>query len=202
MYIYGASGHAKVVIDILEACGRHIDGLVDDNPDIHDLSGYPVGRESPQEAEIIVAIGNCATRRRVASRAGRKAAPAAVHPSAVVSPRASVGDGTVVMPGAIIQADANIGRHCIINTKASVDHECVIGDYVHIAPGCTLSGDVKVGEGTWIGAGATVIQGISIGRDCYIGAGAVVVNDIPDGVLAYGVPCRIAGKRDVPADKA
>ncbi len=194
IYIYGASGHAKVVIDILEACGTRIDGLVDDNPDIKNLSGYEVGRQSPEDAEIIVAIGNCATRRRVAEQSQRKAAPPAVHPSAVVSPRASVGDGTVVMPGAIIQADTIVGRHCIINTKASVDHECVIGDYVHIAPGCTLSGNVKVGEGTWIGAGATVIQGINIGRDCYIGAGAVVVEDIPDGVLAYGVPCRIADK--------
>lgn len=195
MYIYGASGHAKVVIDILEACGRPIDGLVDDNPDIKNLSGYEVVRESPADAEIIIAIGNCTTRRKVDEKSGRTAARAAVHPSAVVSPRASIGDGTVVMQGAIIQADAKIGRHCIINTKASVDHECVIGDYVHIAPGCTLSGNVTVGDGTWIGAGTTVIQGIKIGKDCYIGAGAVVVSDIPDGVKAYGVPCRIVGQR-------
>lgn len=195
MYIYGASGHAKVVIDILEACGRQIDGLVDDNPDIKNLSGYLVGRESPENSEIIIAIGNCATRRKVAEKSGRLAAPAAVHPSAIISSKASIGDGTVVMQGAVVQADAKIGRHCIINTKASIDHECIIGDYVHIAPGCTLSGDVKIGDGTWIGAGATVIQGITIGKDCYIGAGSVVVRDIPDGVKAYGVPCRIAGHK-------
>lgn len=195
MYIYGASGHAKVVIDILEACGRQIDGLVDDNPDIKKLSGYLVGRESPENAEIIIAIGNCTTRRKVAEKSGRLAAPAAVHPSAIISPKASIGDGTVVMQGAVVQADAKIGRHCIINTKASIDHECIIGDYVHIAPGCTLSGDVKVGAGSWIGAGATVIQGITIGKDCYIGAGSVVVRDIPDGVKAYGVPCRIVGHK-------
>lgn len=190
MYLYGAGGHAKVVIDILKANGIEIDGLIDNDPAIKELCGYKVYQQMPTPGTVIVTIGKCSTRQRVAESL-HCAFGTAIHPSAVISPTADIGAGTVVMQGAIVQADTSVGRHCIINTKASIDHECRIGDYVHIAPGCTVSGDVHIGAGTWLGVGATVIQGVRIGRNCYIGAGAVVVDDIPDGSLAYGVPCRI-----------
>ena len=115
----------------------------------------------------------------------------AIHPSAIISPSAKIGEGTVVMAGAVINADTVIGKHCIVNTGATVDHDCVIGDYCHIAPGANVSGGTHIGEGTWIGVGACVIQCLNIGKDCMIGAGSVVVKDIPDSVTAYGNPCRV-----------
>ena len=95
------------------------------------------------------------------------------------------------MQGAIVQSCVQVGKHSIINTGASVDHDCVLGDFVHVSPHATLCGNVSVGEGTWIGAGAVVIPGICIGKNCIIGAGSVVVKDLPDGVKAYGNPCKI-----------
>ena len=67
----------------------------------------------------------------------------------------------------------------------------MIGDYCHIAPGANVSGGTHIGAGTWIGVGACVIQCLNIGKDCMIGAGSVVVKDIPDGVTAYGNPCKV-----------
>ena len=81
-----------------------------------------------------------------------------------------------------------------MNTSASIDHDNVLGDFVHISPHATLCGEVEVGEGTWIGAGTVVKQCVKIGKWSIIGAGSVVVNDIPDGVLAYGNPCKIIRK--------
>jgi len=120
----------------------------------------------------------------------------AIHPSAIVSPSAKIGEGTVVMAGAIINAEATIGKHCIVNTGASIDHECVIEDYCHIAPGVNVSGDTHIGEGTWVGVGSCIIQGIHIGKNCFIGAGSVVVKDIPDNVVAYGNPCRVVRENE------
>ena len=79
----------------------------------------------------------------------------------------------------------------IINTCASVDHECVVEEGAHVGPGVRLGGHVRVGKGTWIGIGATVKDRIRIGARAVIGAGAVVLNDIPDGVVAYGVPANV-----------
>lgn len=190
MFLYGASGHAKVIIDILKANGMEIEGLLDDNPDVTELMGYKVLHGVNDVSSLIISIGNNRIRKMIAERLETRFEKA-VHPSAIMSPSAKVGDGTVVMQGAIVQACAEIGKHCIVNTGASVDHECVLEDYVHVSPHSTLCGNVHVGEGSWIGAGTTVIPGVKIGKWSVIGAGSVVVRDIPDGVVAYGNPCRI-----------
>lgn len=188
--LFGASGHGKVIMDIIRANGDEVGCFYDDMPK-GEMAGVRVVEtgSSAVDAPVIVSIGDNMARKRVVSRLNVEFA-SAVHPAAVVSPSSKISEGTVVMQGAIVQADAQIGRHCIINTGASVDHDCRIGDFVHISPHATLCGNVEVGEGTWIGAGAVVIQGIRIGKWSVIGAGSVVVKDIPDGVVASGNPCR------------
>lgn len=197
MYLYGASGHALVISDILRAEGVEVKGVFDDNSGLTEFCGMSVDHHWRGQEPVIISIGNCAIRRKIAKRLACRFGTA-IHPSAIISPSARIGEGTVVMPGAIINAHASIGRHCIINTKASVDHECRIGDFVHVAPGATMSGDVEVGEGTWIGVGACIKQGIKIGKNCMIGAGAVVVRDIPDGVTAFGNPCKTMSTNILP----
>lgn len=186
MIIYGASGHGKVIEDIVEAMGFEVSCFIDDNKSLDSVHGIPVVHSLENTSEpVLIAIGNNATRKRIAETLNCNYATA-VHPSAIVSPRASVGEGSVVMPGAIINTDASVGRHCIINTGVSVDHECVIGDYVHLSPHATLCGNVHVGEGSWIGAGTTIIQGINIGKWAVVGAGSVITEEVPDYALVFG----------------
>lgn len=188
MILYGASGHAKVIIDILEANGQKIDFIVDDNPALTELLDYEVRRNTGEYDEAIISIGSCEIRKKVVESLMVGKYATSVHPSAIVSPRATIDEGTVVMHGAIVQSCAKIGKHCIVNTGASVDHDCEIGNFVHIAPHATVLGGVKVGDGSWIGAGSVVKQYITIGKNCMIGAGAVVLKDVPDGVTVVGVP--------------
>lgn len=195
MIVYGASGHGKVIIDILESLGQS-DITVWDDEDKLPVWGYPVRRPLPTlevNDKIIISMGSNATRKKVVERLGSAVSfGKAIHVAAYVSGRILViGEGTVIMAGVIVNPDVSIGRHCIINTGASVDHDCVIGDYVHISPNAALCGDVHVGEGTQVGAGASVIPGIKIGKWCTIGAGAVVINNIPDYATAVGNPARI-----------
>lgn len=193
MYLYGASGHAKVVIDILKASGQPIDGLIDDNESIKELLGYPVCHTGIEFSPVIISIGDNRTRKKIAEKLTAYFGTA-IYPGAVISDSVIVGSGSVVMQGAVIQSSVVIGKHCIINTGTSVDHECVIGDYVHLSPHSTLCGNVTVGEGTWIGAGSVVLPGVKIGKWSIVGAGSVVCKDIPDGVLAVGNRCRIVKK--------
>lgn len=190
MYLYGASGHAKVIIDILKDNNKKIDGLFDDDNTITELSGHPVLNPSEICGPLIISIGNNGIRKKIA-----KSVPVefgtAIHSSAIISSTAKIAGGTVVMQGAIIQAEAQIGKHCIINTAAAIDHDCRIEDYVHISPQATLCGNVTVEEGTWVGAGAVISPGITIGKWSVIGAGSVVIEDIPDHVIAVGNPCRV-----------
>ena len=197
MILYGASGHARVIRDIVEAQDDRVSRLIDDNVEINVLDELPVCHDLNVDEPVIVSIGNNAIRKKVVGKIGQGSSSSnaelfgkAVHPSAIVSPSATIGEGTVIMQGAILQAKSSIGKHCIVNTGASIDHECRIDDYVHISPHATLCGNVSVGEGTWICAGTTLIQGVSIGRWCMIGAGSVVTKNIPDGYLAVGNRCK------------
>lgn len=189
--LFGGSGHARVVMSILEAQNNNIIALFDSNPEIKNLDGISSLGEYDSEkfssTNLIVTVGDNQTRKKLALRVEHPFG-IAIHPAALCDRLSSIGLGTVVMHNAVIQRGTQIGEHCIINTKASVDHDCKIGDFVHIAPGATLCGNVSVGEGSLIGAGAIVLPNIRIGKNAVVGAGAVVHKDIPNSALIMGVP--------------
>lgn len=203
LIVWGASGHARVVADIVRLRGEfEIAGFVDDaHPEPRQFLGVPVvgGRDqlarlrSNSARHLIVAIGNCGARLKLAQLAeadGFELATA-VHPRAIVATDVSVGGGTVIAAGAVVNPGAAVGRNVIINTLASVDHDCVVDDGVHVCPGVRLAGGVTIGRGAWIGIGASVVAGVRVGAGSTVGAGSVVLKDVPEGAVCYGVPARV-----------
>lgn len=194
--LYGASGHAKVICEILEAQHRSPLALVDDNPNVTSLLDYPV-YNTIQQANIvtgdqfIISIGNNRIRKAVSEKLQPLPFTNAIHPGAVISPRSSIGEGTVVMANVSVNVHSHIGEHVILNTNCSVDHDCVVENFVHISPNAALAGGVQVGEGTHIGIGASVIQNIRIGKWVVIGAGAVIIEEVPDYAVVVGNPGKI-----------
>lgn len=212
LVILGAGGHARVILDIVTRAGlaREVGFVAQaDSAERAAAAGFNVFGTEDQLAALdvdaaIIGIGDNWTRARVAERA-RGLRPdvkfvTAVHPSAVIASTARIGDGTVVMAGAIVNPGAQIGRHCIVNTGAVVDHDVVLEDFVSVGPRAALGGMVHVGAYTAIGIGAVASHGVVIGAHAVVGAGAAVVRDIPERVVCYGVPCRVARVR-VPGEK-
>lgn len=193
--LIGGSGHAKVIMDCIRASGGEIAGILDDGltsgttvlgvPVLGKTCDYEVYRDHA----FVIAIGNNAVRARIAAATPVRWGTV-LHPSAVVSPYAAIGEGTVVMPGAVINAGAVVGNHCIINTGAVVEHDNRLGDFVHISPKAALGGTVTVGEGTHVGIGACVRNNLTICCGCTVGAGAAVVKDITESGVYAGVPAR------------
>ncbi|SDJ53838.1 acetyltransferase EpsM [Flavobacterium glycines] len=192
--LFGASGHCKVVVDILQSNQKIITAIIDDNPKTQILLGIQVVHSEnfilQKHQKCIIAIGDNAIRQQIVQRIGGDFYRA-IHPKAIVSGFSKIGTGTVLMPGAIVNVDAIVGEHCIINTAAVVEHDCVLEDYVHLSPNVSLAGGVIIGEGTHVGIGAKVIQGIKIGKWTTIGAGAVIIKDVPDYAVVVGNPGRI-----------
>jgi len=194
MILIGASGHAKVIVDILEKLDVEIDYLIDANPEIQEVQGYEVRQEKESKPkaseEVIISIGSNAIRKTLAEKHDYEFGWA-IHPSAILGDDVSIGAGTVVMAGVIINSSTAVGNHNIINTSVSIDHDCQLADYVHVSPNATLCGGIKVGEGTHIGAGTTIIPNLNIGKWVTIGAGCVIIEDIPDYAVVVGNPGRI-----------
>ncbi len=201
VFVFGASGHAKVVIDILERTkGMKVAFVVDDTTQARGarFCGYPViGRAAllagrRKAGTGIIAIGDNSVRARIAAWLMEQGfrATSAMHPASIVARRVEIGEGTAVMAGVVLNSETRVGSHVIINTGATVDHDCTIGDFVHIAPGCHLCGGVTVGAGALLGVGTAVIPGVHIGANVVVGAGSTVVQDVPDGARVAGSPCR------------
>lgn len=198
--IVGAGGHGRVVADAaLEAGWREVVFFDDRFPGLVSTLDWPVlGTfedlfKAPERFDGVAAgIGDGKTRLAVLDRLLECQAPLAtiIHPRAWISSRTSLGEGTMVAAGAIINVGATIGRGSIVNTGATVDHDCHLGPGVHVAPGAHVSGSVEIGAVSWIGVGASVRQGVRIGSGTVVGAGAAVVSDLPDCVVAVGVPAR------------
>lgn len=114
-----------------------------------------------------------------------------IHQTSSVSSTVELGKGILINSLVSIASFTKIGNLVSINRNASVGHHTEIADFVTLSPGTNVAGFVKIGENSLIGMGANVIDGVTIGRDSIIGAGALVTKDIPDGVVAYGNPCKI-----------
>jgi sugar O-acyltransferase (sialic acid O-acetyltransferase NeuD family) len=117
-----------------------------------------------------------------------------VHPMTRVPASAVISEGCILEPGVILSSNTRLGSHVRINRGATIGHDTTLGDYCTIQPGVNIAGKCRFGNSVYVGIGATVVDNLTIGSLTVIGAGAVVVNDLPDKVLAVGVPAKIVKK--------
>lgn len=85
-----------------------------------------------------------------------------------------------------------IGRSVLIGPGVVL---ACAGHPIHPEQRCSsaleTSEPITIEDGVWIGANSTVCGGVTIGEGSVIGAGSVVTSDIPKGVIAAGVPCKV-----------
>ena len=191
--LWGAGGHSKVILSIIEDIKGDLVGVIDSDSNKKQFGGVSVlNKYDPDnfpEAKVIISIGDNQTRKKLVENISHQSL-AIIHSSSVIDKQVSIGKGTVVMQNVTIQRDVLIGTHVIVNTSSTIDHDTNISDFAHIGPGVVLCGSVQVGEGTLIGAGAVVLPGVKIGKWATIGAGSIVLFDVQDNEVVVGNPAR------------
>ena len=207
VFVLGAGGHGKVIIDaLLAAGGVDIRGVLDDDSSKvgGDVLGFPVLGTTMELVDfgwkhkvtkVVLAIGDNYVRHKKFEQAKRAgfSIMGLTHPSACVSRFVTRGAGVVILAGAVVNPGSTIEDNVCVNTSASVDHDNLLLANCHIFPNATLAGAVTVGQFTYIGSGAVIIPSCVVGNYAYVGAGAVVVRDVEDGVKVAGVPARKIG---------
>lgn len=207
--IVGAGGHGTVVADALMAANVEVAGFSDNDPALagRKILGRPVlgvddDLATLDRARFRLALGiggakagaSC-SRRRDITLAFQKAGWSFVtvrHPSAIISPFATIGYGCQIMAAAVVQAGAQIGDGVILNTQSIVEHDAVVGAYSHVSIGGILCGGVRLGEGCHVGAGAVIRQNLVLASNVTVGMNAAVVTDcLQAGALLVGVPARL-----------
>lgn len=209
--VVGGSDQGRQVIDAIEARGDHtVVGVLDrDLAGASEVVGYPVvGRDDELVAcaprlgaeGYVVAIGDNHARAAVLDRIDDVdhdlTLITVAHPAAVIARDATVGAGSILLAGSVVGNGCVLGRGVLLGIQASVDHDSTVADHASLGPGATTGGHVAIGEQTAVGLGASVIHGVTIGAHTVVGAGAVVLADVPDRVVAYGVPARAVRDRE------
>lgn len=202
--VWGTGGHGQVVADVAEAAGWEIVGFIATEAGRTDRGGRALevfadqairaavgGNTLPAGATALaLGIGDNGVRWGIAELMPERWLPLLVHPSAIVSPSATIGAGTVLLPQVVVNARARIGRGVILNTGAVVEHDCQLADGVHLSPGALLGGGVIVERLAWIGTGGVVIPRKVVGAGAILGAGSTAHKDLPAGATYVGNPAR------------
>ena len=203
-FVYGAGGHALVVMDTAELCGFEITGFIDDFDHNEDrrVQGKPVYAPAiiTENDVVFMGFGDNKMRQQIGESLLARGIEVRtlVHPSAIMSRYAQIGVGCYIGAHAIIDPGCEIGDFVIANKNSVISHNSVIGTATHVCPGAMCAGWCTVGKRCLLGIGTIVRERITIADDVRIGGGAVVVKDFTEtGVLAYGVPA----KQHPPSDK-
>lgn len=198
-------GHAGVVVDTAGELGLTVAGFIDNTPSLQGkkVGGIPViGSTDDLERIKIpgdcvhIAIGDNVARGNIYQTLKKRSirVETLIHPSAVVSRAAVIGQGCFIGPRAIINNGSTVGEASLINSGAIIEHDNKIGFSVHMAPGTKTAGRVKVGDFAFVGVGATVLPDITIGSGAMIGAGATVVKDVSARTTVIGYAAKKHGK--------
>ncbi len=196
MLLWGAGAHGRVIHDLAWACGYRDLAFIDENRAAESVCGSPVLQPDDERrreyTHFVVSLGDNRARARCFEAALRRGLEAAVliHPSAVISPSAVIGLGTMVLPRVVVGTGVSIGENCILNTACVVEHDSKISDHVHIAAGVIIGGDVTVEPFVEAGMGAVVLSRLRIGREAVLGAGAVAIRSVGPGWVVAGIPAK------------
>ncbi len=206
LLVIGAGGHGKVVADAAAASKEFQDiAFLDDRYNENEISKKildwqvlgsideirsPTIKEEYRSA--FVAIGDSRLRIKIINRLKELNydLPVIKHPNSWISKYSQIGEGSIILSSSNLQTSSIVGMGSILNTGCIVEHDVVLDDGVHICPGAAIAGNSKIGKNSWIGIGSSVKEKIIIGSNVTVGAGSVVVRDIPDNVIAKGVPAK------------
>lgn len=203
LLLIGGGGHCRSVIDCVLSLGKYDDIGIVDNVDCSYQGITTVGTDDDLkelfhngwgEAFITVgSIGDPTIRKRLFALIKDIGfeVPVIIDPSAIVAKDTLVREGVFVGKNSVINTGVVIDNCGIINTGSIIEHDCSIGAFSHISPGAVLCGEVKVGTDSHIGAGTVVKQNVVVGNSVLVGAGSVLLSNLPDGVIAYGNPCKV-----------
>lgn len=197
VFILGAGGHTRSLINLLEYNNYNIGGIFDDNFEDHNveiINSYKViGKLDAfnKTNQAVLSFGESDKRKQLFLRLNDQILKEnLVHPKAIIENYFETGFSNQIFANVLINSNVSIGANNIINTGAILEHEVKIGDHCHISVGSIICGRVTIGNGCFVGAGATIIDKLTITDDVIIGANSVITNNIDQAGTYVGSPAR------------
>lgn len=212
IFIWGSSSHAQCILNITEQIEQinvafFFDPTLKTETSLHgydvisDIEKLDLAIKNKNISGFAIGIGDNYVRKEVYKTIKTKWPnlnfETIIHPSAKIEKRVILEPGVLVMGGAFLETGSHMGKGSWIGVNASLGFNNIIGDFSSIAVNSCLGGNVSIGNNTAITMSVTVLQKRKIGNNCVIGSGSLVTKDIPDNVVAYGLPAKIIRTRQL-----
>ena len=203
LLIYGAGGLGREIYDLAQRCNdgrwKQIWFLDDSCESRHPfygtevfsldeaLSAYPLS-----DLEGIVAVGEPVVREKLYVRLRQLGVAIAtlIDKTALISPYATVGEGSVVSEFVTLHSGVTIGENCLLQPYSCLGHDIILEDHVVLSAFCAPGGKSHFGTRSFVGMHATILQGLTVGKDAIISMGSVVFRDVSIGATVMGNPAR------------
>lgn len=200
LLIFPCNGNAIEALDCLGPAFRLL-AFVDDTREKQatPMFGHPVLARSAlarwHEAQVLAVPGSPTSyRNRRALIEGLGIEPhrfaQVFHPTARISPLASIGRNVLIMAGVVITANAVIGDHVCLLPNSVVHHDTRIGDWSLVGANVTVAGNVQIGENCYVGSGSSLANGLTVGAGALVGLASTVIRDVEPDARVAGNPAR------------
>lgn len=200
LLIFPYNGNGLEALDCLGDAWRLV-AFVDDTPEKqgrdrhgHEVTGRDALRRFPEARVLAVPGGPASYRARGRVVQALDVAPerlaTVIHPSARVSPLATIGRNVLIMAGVVITSNAVIGDHVVVLPNTVIHHDARIGDWCLIGSNVTIAGSVTLGENCYVGSGTSIMNGLDIGAGSLVGLGSNVIRGVGAGACVAGNPAR------------
>lgn len=203
LIIIGARGWGREVLWSFQSnCSNNYNfkGFLDSKSDaLEGLIGeFPPIISSVEDYEIqpddvfFCALGDPVWRKHYAEIIESKGGEFATYisPSAIVSPNATIGEGTFIGANTVVSDNVKVGKHCMIHGLCTLGHDVHIADIVSVEAYCFFGGYSSVGEGSSIHVRSTILSHKKVGANASVGAGSVVIRNVKDGANVFGNPAK------------
>lgn len=110
--------------------------------------------------------------------------PPLIHPTAIIDPRAKLGEGVSIGPFAVLEGEVTLGDGCLVQSHAVITGRVVMGKNNHVGYGAIIGGwpqdfsfDPKIDSGVIIGDSntfreySTIHRGTAEGTNTIVGSG-------------------------------
>jgi sugar O-acyltransferase (sialic acid O-acetyltransferase NeuD family) len=203
LFIFGVSGLAKEVIDLVEEYNKFdVAGILDDDIQTHGtiFHGHKVFGPIEMASELtgslflicIASLKSSVDRSKIAKSHNIPTERFAtiIHPAAKVSRSSTIEPGSIVLANSTITANSRLGRFSIVMPSVVITHDDHVGESCTFASGSTVAGYVKIGDSVYVGTGANILERVEIGTGAIIGAGSLINRNVPENETWAGIPAR------------
>lgn len=200
--IYGSGGSGCEVYDLAVRCNNakkkwdeivFIDDFKESNHEyLADIIRFEDLLQNKSDYEVVISVGEPVARKALYEKLKKDdvALATVIDPTAIISPSATIGEGTIIFEYALVHCNVKVGKNCLMQPFTAFGHRSVIGNHCVFSSRFCPGGDCTFGDCVYCGMQSIIKEKLTIGSNAVVSMGACVFQDVAENSVVIGNPAR------------